>query len=250
MPTANAELRRKLLDYYVATATGPELSEWLRGLGQDAQGTAEQKRQRVLTHTAYLAMPADNFPEQTRHYLDVYSSEHLADICELLELRTDGTKEARYRRILREVGYSEGWLKRPDPAAKLVLDVEIVRPFIAWYPILKRGRYEMDFYSGFIEEMEEVLGADVVYDQYAIAHGNPLKIDFHLGHPQEHGVGVEFKMPTNNAELQRGIGQLSQYKDRYGNALILVLLPDFIDKAQQTMFTDHCRQAGVTVILK
>jgi hypothetical protein len=37
------------------------------------------------------------------------------------------------------------------------------------------------------------------------------------------------------------IGQLSQFKSRYGEHLMLVLLPDFIDKAQQMMFTDACR---------
>jgi hypothetical protein len=248
LPTPDPALRQKLLDYYVEMSTAVELSEWLRDLGQDAGGTVEEKRRRVLAHSGYLTMSAEKFPEQTRQYLDAYGSQHLEDICECLNLPMIGTKDERYRRILREVGFRESWLNRPDD--KLRITVESVRPFVEWYPLLKRGQYEKEFYPAFAEEMEEILGEENVHEQYAIAHGNPLKIDFHLGHPQEHGVGVEFKLPINNAELQRGIGQLSQYKNRYGEHLILVLLPDFIGKAQQIMFTDACRQAGVTVLLK
>jgi hypothetical protein len=250
LPTADAELRKKLLDYYVEMSTGAELSEWLRDIGQKPAGTVEEKSQRVLAHTAYLSMPADKFPEQTRQYLARYSSEHLAEICEELGLSNDGTKDALYRRIMREVGYREDWLKRYDSGTKSALDMEIVRPFINWYPITKRGQYEKDFNPGFFEEMEEIFGEDSVHEQYAVAHGNSLRINFHLGHPQEHGVGVEFKLPTSNSELQRGIGQLGQYKKRYENSLILVLLPDFIDKAQALLFMDACRDAGVSVVLK
>ena len=240
--------RQKLLDYYVEMSTGAELSEWLRDLGQDPSGTVEDKSKRVLAHTGYLTMPAERFPEQTRHYLDAYGSQHLEEICRLLNLPTEGTKDQRYRRIMREVGFREGWLDRPGD--KLSITIETVRPFVECYPILKRGQYEKEFYPAFAEEMEEILGEENVHEQYAIAHGNSLKIDFHLGHPQEHGVGVEFKIPINNAELQRGIGQLSQYKNRYGEHLMLVLLPDFIDKTQQMLFTDACRQTGVTVLIK
>jgi hypothetical protein len=248
VPGPDPVLRQKLLDYYVEMSTGAELSQWLRDLGQDPGGTVEEKRKRVLAHTEYLTMPAEKFPEQTRHYLDWYESQRLEEICEHLNLPTTGTKDERYRRIMREVGFREGWLNRPGD--KLPITIETVRPFIEWYPILKRGKYEKDFYPAFAEEMEEIFGEENVHEQYAVAHGNSLKIDFHLGHPQEPGVGVEFKIPINNAELQRGIGQLSQYKTRYGEHLILVLLPDFINKAQQMMFNDACRQVGVTVLLK
>jgi hypothetical protein len=250
LPTADAELRKKLLHYYVEMSTGPELSDWLRDLGQNPAGTVEEKSQRVLAHTAYLSMSADKFPEQTRQYLDRYSSQHLADICEELALSNDGTKDTLYRRIMREVGYRENWLKRYNTGTESALDLELVRPFINWYPITKRGQYERDFYQGFFEEMAEIFGEDSVHEQFAVAHGNSLKIDFHLGHPQEHGVGVEFKLPTSNSELQRGIGQLGQYKTRYGSSLILVLIPDFVDKAQQLLFIDACRDAGVSVLIK
>jgi hypothetical protein len=241
-------LRQKLLDYYVEMATGAELSQWLRDLGQDSGGTVEEKGKRVLAHTKYLTMPAEKFPEQTRHYLNAYESQHLEEICEQLNLSTTGTKDERYRRIMREVGFREGWLNRPGD--KQPVTIESVRPFVEWYPILKRGKYEKEFYPAFAEEMEEIFGEEKVHEQYAVAHGNSLKVDFHLGHPQESGVGIEFKLPINNAELQRGIGQLGQYKTRYGENLILVLIPDFIDKTQQVMFTDACRQVGVTVLLK
>jgi hypothetical protein len=248
MPAPDPLLRQELLDYYVEMSTGSELSEWLRDLGQDPGGTVEEKSTRVLAHSGYLTMPAERFPEQTRHYLNAYGSHHLEEICGLLNLPTEGTKDERYRRIVREVGFREGWINRPPDKQPVTL--ETVRPFVEWYPILKRGKYEKEFYPAFAEEMEEIFGEENVHEQYAVAHGNSLKIDFHLGHPQEPGVGVEFKIPISNAELQRGIGQLSQYKTRYGEHLILVLFPDFIDKAQQMMFTDACLHAGVTVLLK
>lgn len=135
MPKPDPVLRQKLLDYYVEMAAGGELSQWLRDLGQDPGGTVEEKRKRVLAHTQYLTMPADKFPEQTRHYLDVYESQHLEEICERLNLPPTGTKDERYRRIMREVGFREGWLNRPS-GNQLV--TETVRPFVEWYPILKR----------------------------------------------------------------------------------------------------------------
>jgi hypothetical protein len=137
---------------------------------------------------------------------------------------------------------------RPD--GNTTITVDTVRPFVEWYPLLNRGKYEKDLYPAFAEEMEEIFGEENLHEQYAVAHGNSLKIDFHIGHPQEHGVGVEFKVPASNAELQRGVGQLGQYKLRYGDHLILVMVPDFLDKTQQMMFTDACRQFGVSVIVK
>jgi hypothetical protein len=46
-----------------------------------------------------------------------------------------------------------------------------------------------------------------------VAHGSTLKIDFHVGDPQADGVGIEVKVPKNNADVQRTLGQLDQYSD-------------------------------------
>ena len=64
------------------------------------------------------------------------------------------------------------------------------------------------------------------------------------------GVGVEFKLPTSNAEVQRAIGQMDQYRERYADQLIIVLVPDFLEKAQTQMFTDQARAKSIAVVIK
>ncbi len=247
----DARLRSTLLDYFIDISTGSELSDWLRDIGQDPNGTVADKKLRVRQNTKYLGMPDKDFPEKTREYLSPLSSEHLAEICKMLELSPEGSRDARYRRIMREVGYREGWLTRPDPITDSTFTLPAVLPFVKWYPILKRGDYEKDFYQTFTEEMEEIFGHDFVHEQLAIAYGTTLKIDFHLGHPQKPGVGVEFKMPINNSEIQRAIGQLQQYKDRYGSNLVIVLLPDLLtQKAQITFFVEQVAANGIAVVVK
>lgn len=240
-PVADLTLRTTLLDYFIENQTGPELTEWLRDIGQDSKGSVAEKKARIRASTKYLTMPAEAFPEQTMSYLDLFPSGHLADICSALGLPDDGTKDSCYRRIMREVRYREGWSARPDRTADSICTTESVRTHVEWYPIKRRGQYESDFYPAFAEEMDEVFGQDNVHEQLAIAYGNTLKIDFHIGPPQGDGVGVEFKMPTTNSELQRALGQLDQYKSRYGDRLLMVLLPDFLDRAQQALFTDCAR---------
>src|SRR5205814_2034532 len=128
--------------------------------------------------------------------------------------------------------------------------IGLVQPFIESYPVVTRGKYEKDFYDGFESEMEEVFGSENVHAELAIAYGNSLKIDFHLGHPQREGVGVEWKLPTSNAEVQRAIGQMDQYRERYADRLLLVLVPDFLEKAQVQMFTDQARSKNIAVVVK
>jgi len=67
---------------------------------------------------------------------------------------------------------------------------------------------------------------------------------------QRSGTGVEFKMPTNNAELQRALGQMDQYQVRYGENLLVVLFPDFLDKSQWTLFVDKLSEKKIPVIVK
>jgi len=246
----NPELRSKLLDYFIENYTSQELSDWLRDLGQDPKGTVAEKKVRVRQHTKYLSMAAEEFPHQTMHHLDIFPSGHLADICEALGIDAEGTKDACYRRIMREVGYREGWLSGLKSVSDATFTVLTVKPFIQWYPVIKRGKYEKDFYPAFEEEMKEIFGPDFVHRDLPIASGTTLKIDFHLGHPQREGVGVEFKMPTNNSEIQRALGQLDQYKERYGDRLLIVLFPDFLNEAQKTLFVDQLSAKGVTIVVK
>ena len=249
------ELRATLLDYFVDTALTQELSGWLRDIGQNPNGSINEKRARVRQCTAYLGMRPESFPQQTIYYLDVFSSEHLGDICEVLGIDEGGGKDAKWRRIMREVGFREGWLPqlaRSPTQPCSALNIELVRPFIEWHLIVKRGRYEKDFYPGFFDELEEIFGAQHVHEQLAIAHGTTLKIDFHIGHPQREGegVGVEFKMPANNSDIQRALGQMGQYKIRYGERLLVVLFRDYLDNAQVELFIDQLAKNGIAVIPK
>jgi len=99
------ELRKTLLECYLSLATSPELSRWLDDIGQDPKGSVDDKRQRIREHTQYLSMSRETFPQQTLSYLSPYTADHLAEICDVLGLQTDGTKDDLFRRIYREVGY-------------------------------------------------------------------------------------------------------------------------------------------------
>ena len=203
--SADPQLRGLLLDQYLAFTGAAGLADWLRGLGQDPTGPTEARKDRIRTSTKYLTMPAEAFPRQTKTYLDEFSSDQLADICLALGLDDSGSKDGRYRRILREVGYREGWLPRGLPGARVNADVDSVAAFLRWYPITKKRSYEREYCEAVFDELCDVFGSDCVYEQLPIAHATTLKIDFHVGPPQGNGVGVEVKVPTNNAETQRAL---------------------------------------------
>ena len=248
-PTRNPELREKLLQFYLNSATSQELSEWLQNIGQDPKGTAEEKRARVRQHTKYLSMAPETFPLQTIRYFSSYQGDHLYELCQDLGLDVDGSKNTLFRRTYREVGCREGWLRTVAKAAPII-SKQTVLPFVQWYPILKNYKYEKDYYKDFYEEASEVFGLHNVHDQLAIAYGNTLKIDFHIGHPQQGGVGIEFKMPTNNSELQRALGQMDQYISRYQGELIIVIIPDFLSPAQVELFLGELGRKNITVVMK
>jgi hypothetical protein len=71
-----------------------------------------------------------------------------------------------------------------------------------------------------------------------------------LGRPQQRGVGVEFKRPTNNSELQRALGQMDQYAAAYGADLIVVLIPDALTTAQETLFVEALAGKGIETVVK
>jgi hypothetical protein len=249
-PAANSEFRQKLLDCYLDVSTSKELSEWLRDLGQDPSGTAEEKMVRIRQHTKYLSMPPETFPSQTISYLRQLSSgDGLFLIAESLGLNCEGPKDMLLRRIYREVGFQEGWLPRVVNGAA-ALTKEAVLPFVQWYPILKHREYEKDYYEDFHTEMAEVFGKEKVQDQYPIAHGKTLKIDFHIGPPLQSGLGVEFKMPNSQSDIQRAFGQLDEYLTSYGQNLVVVLLPNFMSETEVGMFTNTLRGKGVETIVK
>lgn len=247
---ADPQLRELLLTYFLDTLTGPELTDWLRQLGYDTRGSNEEKQQRVRTHTKYLTMSPIEFPAQTEHYLAPYSSELLADLCEDLGLSTEGTKNSRYRRIMREVRYREGWFARMEqPLVLSSLTAATIVPFLGWFPMPSGGNYEKDFYPVILDELCDVFGP-VVYEQVAVAHGNTLKIDFHVGDLHGHGVGIEVKMPTNNADVQRAQGQLDQYKQRYGSELILFIISDLLEPKILDSFKAELTRKNINTVVR
>lgn len=244
------QLRELLLNYFIDSLTGAELTDWLQQLGAETRGSVAEKQQRVRAHTKYLTMPAREFPAQTQNYLAVYSSDHLADLCEHLGLSPAGTKDARYRRIMRAVHTREGWLPRiAAPFDVKTLTAATVAPFLAWFPISCEGEYERDFYPIIRDELSEVFGS-AVYEQLPVAHGSTLKIDFHVGDPSGHGVGIEVKMPTNNADVQRAVGQLDQYQRRYGHNLILLVLGEFLKREILSSFIDALKGRSIATVVR
>jgi len=248
IPQADPDFRRKLLECFIESQTSAGLADWLREIGQEFKGTLQERQERVRAHTQYLSMPASDFPRQTKNYLAPFTTDELACVCLTLGLADDGPKDCLYRRIMREVGFREGWLPREVNAGSI--SVGDLALFLSWYSTPRRGRFEKDFYPSLAEELAEVFGNDQVYEQLPIAHGTTLKIDFHLGHPQGKGIGIEVKMPTNNSEIQRGLGQIDQYLHRYGDQFILLLVPDFMSEAALVFMTDQLRLKGVTTVVK
>ena len=247
MPTLDSSFRSQLLHAYLECSSSQQLVEWLRSIGQDTRGNATDKKRRVADNTKYLTMPVEAFPQQTRWYLDDLSSEGITVVCQAIGLHTGGTRDSKYRRILREVAYREGWMQRPVPG-------EITRgsvfQHLVWYPITKRGQYEKDYYSACVEELKEAFGTEHVYEQLPMSYGSTLRIDVHVGHPQEKGIGIDFKLPSTNADVQRAIGQLDQYKSKYGDDLIIVLLDHDLGAAGRTLFLDAMRSRAVAVVEK
>jgi hypothetical protein len=248
------ELRLKLFFFFVEKYTDQELSNWLRNIGKDNKGTEEEKRARLRHNPTYPATPIKKFPKATMGHLNVLSLEYLADLCKVLGIDSEGTRDMCYRRIMRGIGYREGWLSRLESISDSTFTLRTVQPYVEWYPIIERGSNEKDFYLAFAEEMKEIFGAEFVHEQYPIAYGSTFKVDFHLGHRGREGVGVEFKMLANNSEIQRALGQLDQYKEQYKENLLVVLFPYSLDKGNKAQAIDYFRKMvsakGIAVVVK
>ena len=123
---------------------------------------------------------------------------------------------------------------------------------VAWYPLYQRKPCEKDHYSDFFETMVDVFGEHLVHDQVAVAHGSSLKIDFHIGStvPGHHAVGVEFKMPANNSDVQKALGQLGQYQGRYGESLVVVVFPDLLDSKHLVPFLHDLTRMRIAHVVK
>lgn len=243
------EFREQLFTFFLNSESRQDLSEWLEDIGQNPKGTIDEKVNRLKEHSGYTRIPTEQFPFETMGHLDSLPANVLEELCVSLRLDTNGSKTTLVRRLYREVGCREGWLL-PKPQEASAITKETVLPFVQWYPILKNGQYEKDYYREFYDEMSDLFGPLNVHEQLAIAYGNNLKIDFHIGHPQQGGVGVELKMPTSNGEVQRALGQLDQYVSRYGKELIIVLMPDFLKDAQLQLFLDELNRKDIAVVVK
>jgi hypothetical protein len=246
----DSQLREALLSFLLDTYTSTALSEWLSDIGQDGRGSKEEKQRRVREHTQYLSMPAKDFPRQTDDYLRTCPANLFADLCEELGLSDEGTKGELHRRIMREIHYREGWMTRVEKGNPSALTVAAVASVLAWFPITKFGEYERDYYPIIRSELEEVFGDGMVWDQTIVGHGNGLKIDFHVGDLQGDGVGIEVKLPLNNSDTMKAIGQLSQYRTRYGDKLILFVVGGFLKPEILRLFTDQLAQQGVAVVVR
>lgn len=249
-PAVNEEFRTKLLNFFLAELPSEELSRWLQDLKQDSRGSIAEKIARIREHTRYLTTPVVEFPEQTLNHLRVLNRvEILVDLCRELGLSDQGSKSVLFRRIYREVGYCEGWLT-PIDVRSPVFETATVLPFVQWYPILSWPDYEREYYDDFHDEMVDVFGTEYVHDQVVVAHGNALKIDFHIGPVQEDGVGVEFKLPANNPEVQRAGGQIDQYLRRYRANLIVVLIPHLLKSTDVSLLRESLRGKSVELVIK
>ncbi|MFN0317043.1 MAG: hypothetical protein ACKVQA_18640 [Burkholderiales bacterium] len=250
-PQPDTALREALFEHFLHVKTSTQLSKWLKDLNQDQSGTLEQKRSRLHATSKYPCTPAGEFPDRTRAQLDDMQSEQLADVCSVLGLDTIGTKTARYLRILREVGYREGWLtKPPTQIGPDFFTMDNVLPFVRWHQVVKTEKTEDAYYRPFYEDMADAFGEEWVHEQFPMGQGVGRKIDFHLGHLQRGGIGIEFKMPRSSTDIDRALGQIDSYRTIYEERLLVVLLPDHLDAAKQGHFIAQLEAKRIRVMVK
>jgi hypothetical protein len=240
-------LRQKLLEFLLNDMTSAGLSEWLRDLGLDSRGSVDEKKRRITEHGPFVRLPPSEMIREAMFELRETSSEMLSTLCADFGLPRLGTKQSLLRRLHRHISEREELLPRRSPKAPLTLDA--VLPFVEWYPIYQQRDYEKEHYADFKHVMVDIFGEDAVLEQEAVAHGSSLKIDFHIG-DSAGGVGVEFKMPANNSDIQKALGQVGQYQSRYGASLIVVIFPHLIDKKHELQFVRELSQRSVTHVTK
>lgn len=76
-------MREQLLDCYINLSISNELSRWLADLGLPFTGTVEHKLARLKEHRRALTLAAESLHRQTIFYLNDYSGEVLAEICQV-----------------------------------------------------------------------------------------------------------------------------------------------------------------------
>jgi hypothetical protein len=199
-------VREILYTFLVDMLTSSGLSEWLRDLGADSRGTLDEKRARLRQHTKFFTNPTNQILSQVVHELRRGEIGWSVDLCEKFGLSIEGSKPTVVRRIHRYVSSTEGQVPWITPG-RTPPTVRDVFPAIAWYPIYTNKKLEGDHYDEFADTMTDIFGGAHVHTQMAVAHGTTLKIDFHIGDVgHEGGVGVEFKMPRNMSDVQKGVG--------------------------------------------
>jgi hypothetical protein len=248
----NVALRERLLTFMLEDLTSPGLSDWLRNLDADTRGTVEEKKQRIRQRSKFLREPPLTMIAEAMADFCDSSPGAVAKLCEELGIPSNASKQGLLRRLHRFVATQEGLLP-PRPHSGPWPTVHEVYPFVAWYPVYKGKNYERQFYAEFRETMTDIFGEALVHEQMPVAHGTTLKIDFHIGSavpPGQGGVGIEFKMPTSNSEVQKAIGQLGQYQVRYGQSLIVVVFPDFLEQRILVPFFHELTGRGIAHVVK
>jgi hypothetical protein len=246
LPQPNLELRGRLFESLLDLSSSADLSDWLRALGHSATGTVEDKRRRIRHHESYLSTPALDFPDATLEHLRMLrSADDVAAVCDELGLGDYGSRADLVRRILRTVRVAEGWM--PVLAAPTL---DAVRLAATFYPLMTHGN-ERDVCNEFEKEASE-MWPSLVHPQYAVAHGTVLRIDFHIGIAGKPGIGVEFKVPRSNADLQRAKGQLDQYLVAYPDRRLLLVVVDDQSLPVATMqtFEADMRARGASIVIK
>ncbi len=247
----NAALRERLLTFMLDGLTSPGLTDWLRQLHADTRGTVEEKKHRIRQCSPFLRAPPRLMIDEAMQDLYESGADAVLELCEELGIPSNASKEGLLRRLHRFVATQEGLLP-PRPHSGPWPTVHEVYPFVAWYPVYKGKNRERQFYAEFRETMTDIFGEALVHEQMPVAHGTTLKIDFHIGSavPGQEGVGIEFKMPTSNSEVQKAIGQLGQYQGRYGQSLIVVVFPDFLEQRILVPFFHELTGRGIAHVVK
>jgi hypothetical protein len=243
-------LRGALLEFFLELCTSTGLSDWLRDLNVDSRGSVDEKKRRIREHTKFFSSPTKHVSARVVDDLRRGRVGDAVALCEKLDISIDGTKPTLIRRLHRHVETREGLL--PILSDGLVPNFRDVHSIVEWYPVYQEKQYEKEHYDEFYEVMADVFGQVHAHEQMAVAHGSTLKIDFHIGSsvPGNDGTGVEFKMPANNSDLQKALGQMGQYQSRYRDSLIVVIFPNLLDAKHVVPFQHELTRMNITHVVK
>lgn len=223
---------KKTIRAFLEMRLVPGLRDLLRDIEEPTTGTRAELIERLLSAPAFKPSNA----------LEGALKPHLVEACEKSGLPADGTKEVLRNRLIAQFKREANEPMRAAPAVRKVQAVPtiVVAPvmqapqmganlspmqqdvftFLAGFrpsgPLKSEREYELELAG----TARGTFGADHVRTQVRMTLGS---IDLEI-----HGIGVEIKAPKDRGEFHGIVGQICQYRTRYGVKLAVVVFSNLM----------------------